>query len=237
MAARPGKARPLVDAQKECTVLDLLDGLINKGVVVRGDVTISVADVDLIYLQLNLLLTAIERLPFLHHRNSSDDNYPHPDHGPEKPAKHSPPLEETAVSMGRGLSPARSSPPASKGKNVTSNKTSASGPPVSAGAQQFAVAEHDVPGSNKPEEKMKLNPENVDKGLAQLVLTLVELLRQLLERQAVRRIDSDTLTDVEVERMGETFIRLEEKIRELKNIFGLSDEELNINLGPLGDLM
>ena len=86
-------------------------------------------------------------------------------------------------------------------------------------------------------EKIALDPENVEKGLAQLVLTLVELVRQLLERQAVRRIDEGSLTDEQVERMGETFIKLEAKVRELKEIFALSDEELNINLGPLGDLM
>jgi hypothetical protein len=86
-------------------------------------------------------------------------------------------------------------------------------------------------------ERVALDPENVEKGLAQLVLTLVELLRRLLERQAIRRIDSGTLSDLEIERMGDTFIKLEARVAQLKDLFKLSDEELNINLGPLGDLM
>ncbi len=104
-------------------------------------------------------------------------------------------------------------------------------------AQPFSVAPQVLTGHEEPGERIKLDPENLEKGLAQLVLTLVELLRQLLERQAIRRIDSGALSDREIERMGETFIKLEAKVRELKEIFKLSDEELNIDLGPLGNLM
>ena len=79
--------------------------------------------------------------------------------------------------------------------------------------------------------------ERVEKGLAQLVLTLVELLRQLMERQALRRMETGTLTDEEVERLGETFMKLEQRMEELKRHFELEDEDLNLNLGPLGDLL
>jgi len=81
------------------------------------------------------------------------------------------------------------------------------------------------------------NPEEVEQGLAKLVLTLIELIRQLLERQAVRRVESGNLTEAQIERMGETFIRLEARMKELKVAFGLENEELNINLGPLGNLL
>jgi hypothetical protein len=84
--------------------------------------------------------------------------------------------------------------------------------------------------------KIKLNPENVRNGLAQLVLTLVELIRELLERQALRRIEAGTLTEDEIERLGQTFCKLSDEIGRLKEYFGLSDEDLNINLGPLGNL-
>jgi hypothetical protein len=84
--------------------------------------------------------------------------------------------------------------------------------------------------------KIRLQPDNVRNGLAQLVLTLVELLRELLERQALRRIDAGSLTTVEVERLGATFLRLAEEIDKLKQYFGLTDEDLNLNLGPLGKL-
>jgi hypothetical protein len=86
-------------------------------------------------------------------------------------------------------------------------------------------------------QRVNADPERVERGLAQLVLTLVELLRQLMERQALRRIEAGTLTDEEIERMGQTFMKLEERMDELKATFGLEDEDLNLNLGPLGDLL
>jgi hypothetical protein len=86
-------------------------------------------------------------------------------------------------------------------------------------------------------KRIDANPKNVEKGLAKLVLTLVELIRKLLEKQAMRRIEGGSLTDEEIERIGETLMKLENKMEELKGVFGLKDEELNLNLGPLGDLM
>ncbi len=82
-----------------------------------------------------------------------------------------------------------------------------------------------------------LDPENVRNGLGKLVLTVVALIRELLERQAIRRMESGSLTDAEVERLGVTFLRLSEEIERLKKEFGLVGEELNIDLGPLGRLL
>jgi hypothetical protein len=79
--------------------------------------------------------------------------------------------------------------------------------------------------------------EDVARGLAGLVLTLVELVRQLMERQAVRRVEAGGLTDEQVERLGQALMALEERMEELKEEFGLTDEELNLNLGPLGNLL
>lgn len=86
-------------------------------------------------------------------------------------------------------------------------------------------------------KRIDANPKNVEKGLAKLVLTLIELIRKLLEKQAMRRIDAGSLSEEEIERVGETLMKLENKMRELKDIFGLKDKDLNINLGPLGDLL
>src|SRR6266511_3986020 len=86
-------------------------------------------------------------------------------------------------------------------------------------------------------ERVDVDPEGVEQGLARLVLSLVELLRQLLERQAVRRMEGGSLSDEEIERMGLALMRLEEKVRELAEQFGLEPSELNIELGPLGDLL
>jgi hypothetical protein len=85
--------------------------------------------------------------------------------------------------------------------------------------------------------RVNADPERVEQGLAQLVLTLVELLRQLMERQALRRMDQGNLTDDQIERLGETFMKLERRMEELKREFGLEDRDLNLNLGPLGDLL
>lgn len=86
-------------------------------------------------------------------------------------------------------------------------------------------------------QRIQLEPESVEQGLAKLVLTIIELLRQLMERQAMRRVDNGSLSDEQMEQLGLTLMRLEEKMQELKIIFGLENEELNINLGPLGNLL
>ena len=79
--------------------------------------------------------------------------------------------------------------------------------------------------------------EDVARGLAQLVLTLIELLRQLMERQAIRRVEAGDLSDEQVERLGQALMALEDRMEELKEIFDLEDRDLNLNLGPLGKLL
>jgi hypothetical protein len=85
--------------------------------------------------------------------------------------------------------------------------------------------------------RVNADPEKVEQGLAQLVLTLIELLRQLMERQAVRRMDDGSLSDEQVERLGQTFMALSERMAELREEFGLDEDDLNLNLGPLGNLL
>lgn len=86
-------------------------------------------------------------------------------------------------------------------------------------------------------DRIDVDPEGIEQGLAQLVLTLVEFLRQLLERQAVRRMEGGSLSEEEVERVGLALMKLEEKVHQLAEQFGLRPSDLNINLGPLGDLL
>ena len=85
-------------------------------------------------------------------------------------------------------------------------------------------------------DKLNLDPDKVGQGLAKLVLSLVEIIRQLLEKQAMRRMEHGSVTDEEIERMGETFMKLEEKIIELRKAFDLDEEDLNISLGPIQDI-
>ena len=85
--------------------------------------------------------------------------------------------------------------------------------------------------------RLDADPESVERGLAQLVLTIVELLRQLMERQALRRVEAGGLDDETVERLGRTLMALESRMQELKEIFDFEDDDLNLDLGPLGSLL
>lgn len=85
--------------------------------------------------------------------------------------------------------------------------------------------------------RIDTDPESVERGLVTLVLTLVELLRQLMERQALRRVDDGDLTEIQIERIGTTLMLLEQRMDELRDHFGLTPEDLNIDLGPLGKLL
>ena len=83
-------------------------------------------------------------------------------------------------------------------------------------------------------ERINAEPATAAQELGKLVLTLVEVVRKVLEHQAVRRMDSGTLTPDEVERLGLALLRLSERMDELKTAFGVRDEDLDIDLGPLG---
>jgi hypothetical protein len=95
-----------------------------------------------------------------------------------------------------------------------------------------ALAPHACRGS-----RLRLEQDNVKNGLGQLVLTLVKLLHELLEKQALRRIEAGSLTDTQIERLGLTLMRQAEEIDRLRQAFKLEDEDLNIDLGPLGRLL
>jgi hypothetical protein len=86
-------------------------------------------------------------------------------------------------------------------------------------------------------QRIECSPETIEQGLAKLVLGLIELLRQLLERQAIRRMEGGTLTEQQVEEMGLALMKLEAKIKELADQFGLKPEDLSLSLGPLGNLV
>lgn len=86
-------------------------------------------------------------------------------------------------------------------------------------------------------ERIDVNSQSVEQGLAKLVLTLIELIRRLLEKQAIRRMEGGGLTNEQVEELGLALMKLEAKMQDLKAQFGLADEELNIDLGPIGRLI
>lgn len=86
-------------------------------------------------------------------------------------------------------------------------------------------------------QRLDASADDIEAGLARLVLTLIEFLRQVLEHQAVRRMEGGGLSDEEVERIGIALLRLQERLEEIKTVFGLEGEDLNIDLGPLGRLI
>jgi hypothetical protein len=91
--------------------------------------------------------------------------------------------------------------------------------------------------AQQPLQRVDCSQETIEQGLAKLVLGLIELLRQLLERQAIRRMEGGTLNDQQVEDMGLALMKLEEKVKEIAEQFGLKPEDLNLALGPLGNLL
>ena len=109
----------------------------------------------------------------------------------------------------------------------------------------FARVMQDGPGfaprapehATQTRRRIDLDPESVKNGLGQLVLTLVKLLHELLERQAIRRIDAGSLSDEQIERLGLTLMGQAREIERLREAFGLEEEDLNLDLGPLGKLL
>lgn len=191
--------------ERQITLLETLDRLLNQGVVAAGDITLSVADVDLIYVGLRLLLSSVE----------------------------------TAREWGMRSAPAPAFfSPAHGHNNVTPAQRASGSRTVQApeGALRDSTGEMDRTLQALP-KRINADPEKVEHGLVKLVLTVVELLRRLMEKQALRRVDAGSLDPEEIERMGVAFLRLQEKMEELRGYFGLTEEDLNLSFGSIGDLM
>ncbi len=214
MAINPVAAGPPVRAG----LVDAIDHLLNRGAVLSGDATLSVAGVDLVYVGLNLLIASVETLQ--EHGDWLGDAVPLPS-GP-RPAPSAP--AATAGSEGdlaAGWSPSGEAGAGLEGAPAGLSLSAADGP---------APAPVLTEGPDAA-------PEGAERALARLVLTLVELLRQLVERQALRRMEGSSLTEEQIERMGRGLMELAEKMAELRTLFGLEESDLRIDLGPLGRLL
>ncbi|MFG2138400.1 gas vesicle protein K [Streptomyces sp. NPDC048650] len=109
-----------------------------------------------------------------------------------------------------------------------------------AAAQAFAVAPaegEDQRSGSDPAQRLRTDPESVERDLIALVLTIVELLRQLMERTALHRVDQGDLSEEQEERVGLTLMILQDRMSELCGRYGLTMNDLNLNLGPLGSLL
>jgi gas vesicle protein GvpK/gas vesicle protein GvpA/GvpJ/GvpM family len=185
---------------------EVLSHVLDKGVVLRGEVMLAVADIDLIRLDLGLLLTAVESVV---RRGGAGG------------------LSNLGLASPRRARPA---PIGQSGSTMESQVVeSLDAPKDAAMAPLEAVAEGLPP-------RLNTDPDKVENGLAKLVLTLIEVLRKVLEHQAVRRMEGGHLSDEEVERLGVALLRLNDRMQDMKGTFGLTDEDLQIDLGPLGRL-
>lgn len=235
MAAQPDATLAAPTSQLAVTLaervslLDAVDHLLNRGVVLVGHTTLSLAGVDLIYLGLNLLVSSVETL------QAGRPSPPSPSRldGELVPSALPPGGggaggEGELAGEGAGRETADAPLRASRAVEYARSSTPPA-PPAPAPAIRHLAG--------LPEQLAADDAESPAQGLARLVLALVELLRQLLERQAVRRMEGGSVADDQVERMGMALMELEAKMAELRAIFGLKEDDLNLDLGPLGQLL
>jgi hypothetical protein len=99
------------------------------------------------------------------------------------------------------------------------------------------LAPRSIPGQQPRTGRLNFDVHDAKNGLGQLVLTLVKLLHELLERQAIRQVEAGSLSEQQIERLGLTLMRQAQEIERLRKEFGLEEEDLNLDLGPLGTLL
>jgi len=177
----------MIENNDNVTLVDALDKVLEKGAVVNGDIVIRVADVDLIFLGLRLILTSISKA-----EEVSGKSFSNPD------KEFTPEDIEYIKRLQREIKKAEENIP----KLINAN-----------------------------------SPKETEQGLAKLVLTLVELIRRLMEKEAFRRLKRGMLSPVEIQKLGLSLKAVKKKIKEIQAIFDIDDEELNLDLGPLGNLV
>jgi hypothetical protein len=213
--------------KRNFTLLELLDRLLDKGVMVKGEILLSVADIDLVYLNLGLLLSSVKTVEQAAFSEACSTQRTHiraleVDHEQALAQSQKEASTDTLVAVPFSQESCQHSQQSNANEEISASILP---PMLHDGLEQCL-------GS-----KANIDPKNVEKGLAKLVLTLVDLLRKLMEKQAIRRMEADQLNAAEVEKMGHTFLVLDERIEQIKAVFGLQDEELNVDLGPLGELL
>ncbi len=214
-----------VSEDDELSLLETLDHVLDKGVVTAGEITISVANIDLIYLGLNVVLGSVETINEVVGRRQK---------ALDVPARRAPVPPEETETAAKGVD--------MEGEGKVISRELLSIPPkpaepevISERADTSVETVRSVP--NRLPERINIDPHSVEQGLAKLVLTLIELIRRLLEKQGVRRMEGGRLSTEQIEELGLALMKLEEKMRELKDQFGLADEDLNLDLGPVGRLI
>ena len=172
---------------KNVALVDVLDKVLEKGAVINGEIILRVADVDLVFLGLRLVLTSISKA-----EEMSGRKFFNPD------------------------------------KEMTPEDTEY----IERLQREIRRAEENIP------KLIDLgSPQKTEQGLAELILTLVELIRRLMEKEAFRRVKGGSLSSAEMQKLGLSLKAVKTKMKEIQMIFGLEDEDLNLDLGPLGNLL
>ena len=184
---------------------EVLNHILDKGVVLKGEVMLAVADIDLIRLDLGLLLTAVESAMRV----------------PRVPG---------ARTLGLAAPRKEARTAAASGSTMESQVVDSLDAPRDATVTPLETVAESLP------QRLNTDPDKIENGLAKLVLTLIEVLRKVLEHQAVRRMEGGHLSDAEIEKLGIALLRLNDRMQDMKGIFGLTDDDLQIDLGPLGKL-
>lgn len=221
MASRERETSNQILQNQHITLLELLDRLLDKGIMAQGDIVLSVADIDLVYLNLGLLLSSVKTVEHLARKGSVHQKAEETRHThfPEEREV----LNEFQVDAEKEAADTTFSP--------TENDQTINGEEIVTPSSTVHSTQSQI-----DEPRANIDPKNVEKGLAKLVLALVDLIRKLMEKQAIRRIEADQLSTEEIEKVGTAFLLLDEKMGELKRVFDLADEDLNLDLGPLGNL-
>lgn len=176
-----------IQEHENVTLVEALDTLLEKGAVVDGELLIRVADIDLVYVGLRLILTSVSKAEEMSGRSLRNSD------------REASPEEIRLIQQLQA---------------------------------QIRRAEENIPRLIDAAD-----PKQTEQGIAKLVLTLVELIRKLMEKEAYRRVKKGSLSSPEVQKLGLSLKAVQRKIEELQGVFGLEDDDLNIDLGPLGSLM
>lgn len=258
------------------TLAELINRVLDRGVVVGGDVTISLAGVDLVYLGLNALLTSVSTARETLGRDVGPGRLGPGASGPGGAGGRSQGAAGGPRGHGGGPTDRRLGEGGvrqrAQGEELVSRSALTGEAP---GSARQASAHHPVSLPPRPEptdvspevgaperspraegeatpedpvqaalaevartlpDRIDVDPEAVQRDLARLVLTLVELIRRVVEHQAIRRMDDPDLSDAQIERMGIALQRLDEKLAEIRGLFSLAESDLDVDLGPLGKL-
>jgi len=264
---------------KQVSLLELLDKLLDKGVVIKGEILLSVADIDLVYLNVGLLLSSVKTVfkTFDQNKTVKDDKnasymlwqnlitkdtYDAKELSTEKNEY----IPQNDFSSEYSLNNQnneflhietilKTSLLTDKKNEVVFVEEISETPPLDVSKYEAMPLEEvsqivqvaskenredeilDQAAHTGIETKAHINPENVEKGLTKLVLTVIDLLRKLMEKQAIQRIEARQVDESGIEKVADTFFLLDQKMEQLKETFGLQNEELNLDLGPLGELI